>query len=110
MSPKAQGGGDSAHRGGRRSEVGGRRSEVGGRDVEVLPALAATSLPETDLRPPTSDLYYWVFFLAAVPVSTGFGGSSFRLYFASDVLTAAALANSAFASDSTFGASVFASV
>jgi hypothetical protein len=38
------------------------------------------------------------------------GASSFRLNFASDVLTAAALAKSALASDSAFGASAFASV
>src|SRR5207244_11524290 len=51
-----------------------------------------------------------LFFFAGAPVSTGFGASSFKLYFVSDVLTVAARANRAFASDSAFGVSVFASV
>ena len=78
--------------------------------------LIAASLSETRPAPraphpaPRALRYCTVDFFFAAPVSTGFGGSSFRLYFASDALTDAALANSAFASDSVLGPSVFASV
>src|SRR3954451_16826342 len=58
-----------------------------------------------DARLPGGGPYWTVdFFLPPAPTSTGFAASSFRSYFASEVLRAAALANRALASASALGA------
>ena len=78
--------------------------EITIRTPQALPKPASSAQP-----PPPARYCTVLFFFGAGPASTGFGASSFRSYFASDVLTVAALAKSALASDSTLGASAFAS-